>query len=612
MVLDHLVVQQMGKENEEGEIDNMLLHGAAALYETNEDGTAASDIKYTSQNVDELIDKVEQDAEAEVRALNERDTAVNKGEVVPEVSKPKESMSFGFAKIWEAEQNRLKEVHEEEVRPEDTVNAWQIVMENAEKERRKHLAEDLKDDQRATRRAAAVTYRTDGVLSDDGPTGKEKGRPVKGKKGKHGSDDGEFAMAAGPSDSESDSIASFNQGATPGGPENLIGNQGNAVIRGLANGKKRLSNKQRLAIETARAMEKASAIAKPSLDGEVMANGSNDTMAKNAVAGPSTSTTSKTKAPRPGETTEQRAARKAKKAEWKALRDSVKKQAWNDAKSQQQVGPGRPMSASSVPNAAPRVQPPVLSPQDASNVQAGQHVLHYMYQILREFAMVNEISTWALIALPEISLADRKTIYLRLARVVDDQLHSRGMEHYFSKQQSFAAVMQVLDNGAPVVPDTPVDGVVPPLPAESGRWNEQRVNGVSSAQQHYLKHLPNPHLSPSLPPNGITPAAARLVTSLPTQPVPLSSFAAPQADDDRSGRNLAAAVRLGKDLLENLRDTVDQQTCTFCRKAHSIRECSEIPSVADLQGFRTAILESDEPDEDKVSHRTAKLPGTCR
>jgi len=55
MVLDHLVVQQLGKENEEGDIDNMLLHGAAALYNTNADGTAETDIKYSSKDVTVLF-----------------------------------------------------------------------------------------------------------------------------------------------------------------------------------------------------------------------------------------------------------------------------------------------------------------------------------------------------------------------------------------------------------------------------------------------------------------------------------------------------------------------------------------------------------------------------
>jgi chromodomain-helicase-DNA-binding protein 4 len=73
MVLDHLVVQQMDKENEEGDIDNMLLHGAAALYDSNEDGFSASDIRYSPQDVEDLIDKVEADAAAEAKEMEERE-----------------------------------------------------------------------------------------------------------------------------------------------------------------------------------------------------------------------------------------------------------------------------------------------------------------------------------------------------------------------------------------------------------------------------------------------------------------------------------------------------------------------------------------------------------
>jgi chromodomain-helicase-DNA-binding protein 4 len=65
MVLDHLVVQNLGKDNEEEDVSSMLLAGAKALYETNADGISASDISYTPKQVEEMIDKVEKQAEKE-------------------------------------------------------------------------------------------------------------------------------------------------------------------------------------------------------------------------------------------------------------------------------------------------------------------------------------------------------------------------------------------------------------------------------------------------------------------------------------------------------------------------------------------------------------------
>lgn len=592
MVLDHLVVQQMGKDNEEGEIDNMLLHGAAALYEANEDGIAASDIQYTSQNVDELIDKVEQDAEVEAEALVEKEEAAARGETVTEIVKAKETMSFGFAKIWEADQKRLKEVSEEEDRPEDTMNAWQLVVENAEKERRKRLDIDLKEG-RSKRKAAAIKYRADGILSDETPGKKKSKKTTKGKKYVDSSD-AEYAAVLGQSESETDSITSF-----PDGVENLMDEHGNPFVRCIAAGKKTLSRKERKKIEIARAMEKGKPVIVPVPNGHAAPNSVNGNPAPNAIAGPSTTNGSKSMIV--PETYEQRAIRKATRtAEKKTAKDRFRQM---QAGLEQQIDQRPNGASSSAPHdiSSPRHAKGTLPTRvhglmDAAKLQAGQAIFQFMYQILRECNMGHDIDKWALMALPEIPVGERKHIYLSLAQAVDDQLHTRRMDHYFTKPDVYNTATFLLDAGVPIIPDTIPDGRVPPLPVQATRWRDEAGSGPPPPQQHLSPQHYNPHPTPHESPQTIPEAIAAPAVQPDHLTAPDTSFK-PMVPAPRSPRS----PHTNGDLLDGLMDSADQQTCAFCQKGHSVQDCAQIPTVKDLEGFRDAILESDEPEEEKVS-----------
>jgi hypothetical protein len=221
LVLDHLIVQSMKEEHEEGEIDDMILHGAKALYEADAEGRSATDIIYNSKNVDELIDRVEQEANEEAKAMEEgeKDKArrlTSGDEVIEGQTKAKEGMSFGFAKIWEAGENGMAEVQGEEEGPQgeekdvqDQTTAWEAVMLNARAAEAKRKADEEEARQKRLRRANPVQqYQPDGMLSDDSPQAKKikkaKGKG-KGKATKHAADssDAEFAPgAAGASESE--------------------------------------------------------------------------------------------------------------------------------------------------------------------------------------------------------------------------------------------------------------------------------------------------------------------------------------------------------------------------------------------------------------------------
>ena len=586
MVLDHLVVQQMGKNNEEGEIDSMLLHGAAALYESNEHGVAASDIQYTSQNVEELIDKVEADAEAEVNALREKDGAAAKEVDAADASKPKESMSFGFAKIWEADQNKLEELQEKEDRPEDSANAWQLVMENAEKERRARLADSLRDGRRVKRKAATVKYQLAGTVSDGNTPEKGKGRSqpkVKLPDGKQSNDssDAEYALGYGQSDLDSDSITSF-----PDDLDDLEFAHRASNIRGLAAGKKTMSAKERRDIETARAMEQSAAASKlvPNVETPPV-SGPNGILIPNAVPGPS----KESEKPTFVDTPEQRAERKAK---WKAHRERKqrKQQAKLLANGSGSLTFPTQYSSQNVHNGVLGTQSPLQHASNPAKIQAGQHALQYMFQILREFSMTHYITQWGYMALPEIPPAERKSIYLVLAQAVDEQLYIRGLERYFAQSETYSSASHVFECGAVVISDAPRDKLMPPLPVEGKRWKDQKTDS-SAARPTYQQHLPSPLESPKLhpPPSGIAAPAA-----LP--PRPQSTYVIDKKPQKvRRSPTHSTGARPRRSL-----NPMQSQTCSYCGQAHSVRQCSEILTVVDLRTFRSAILESDEPEADKV------------
>ncbi|KAK4685208.1 hypothetical protein P7C73_g4945, partial [Tremellales sp. Uapishka_1] len=179
--LGEVVVQQMGKDNEEGDIDSILLHGAKALYEkADENGVSASDIIYNSRTVDALIDGAEAEA---AKAFNEKEkkkTAQNEdgtAEGAGSAEAAKKSTAFAFAKIWEADQNHLREVNdEEETIDDDMANIWQQVMEKTRLEKDAKLLEGA----RAKRNRTAVKYSI-GPLSDGPPSAKKQKGKGKGK-----------------------------------------------------------------------------------------------------------------------------------------------------------------------------------------------------------------------------------------------------------------------------------------------------------------------------------------------------------------------------------------------------------------------------------------------
>jgi hypothetical protein len=178
MVLDHLVVQNLGKDsNEEEDVSSMLLAGAKALYDT-----SISDVTYTTKQVEEMIDKVEKEAEDEALVLEEKwakeDSMTDEEKLAALNTKGSETMSFAFAKIWEMNKGDLGELETgiEERLEDEMDDNWMTVWENAERERARRLEADAQLNKNERRKRIDYAF-------DDTTPRKKPGRP-KGSKDK--------------------------------------------------------------------------------------------------------------------------------------------------------------------------------------------------------------------------------------------------------------------------------------------------------------------------------------------------------------------------------------------------------------------------------------------
>ncbi|KAJ7630765.1 SNF2 family DNA-dependent ATPase [Roridomyces roridus] len=130
LVLDHLIVQKMDDDEDGGDnVESILTYGAQALFEANAE---ARDIVYTDNDIDNLIEKTEKEAE-------------------PEQVAEEGAMSFSFAKIWAAGKDTMEEVVEEP----DQGDSWAQTLQKINEEREKTRAQEATLSGRGARRRAA-------------------------------------------------------------------------------------------------------------------------------------------------------------------------------------------------------------------------------------------------------------------------------------------------------------------------------------------------------------------------------------------------------------------------------------------------------------------------
>ncbi|CEH15697.1 snf2 family dna-dependent atpase [Ceraceosorus bombacis] len=154
MVLDHLIVQNLNNEETQAEeIESIIKYGAQALFAEQGTEETAQDIRYTSDDLDKLIERAETEDQDGPLAATEGDGG------------------FSFARIWETENAN----GESDVVPAQNIadsDFWQDLLEKTRlaedarrEEKAKREAEELASGKRRTRKQ--TKYDLDGEQQDD-------------------------------------------------------------------------------------------------------------------------------------------------------------------------------------------------------------------------------------------------------------------------------------------------------------------------------------------------------------------------------------------------------------------------------------------------------------
>ncbi|WVW84852.1 hypothetical protein I302_106887 [Kwoniella bestiolae CBS 10118] len=548
MVLDHLVVQQMGKESEEGDIDDLLLRGVEAVY-SNQGGMNIPDIVYNSKNVDELIDKVEADAEAEAKEMEEREKAIADGTV--ESSKIKSNQQFGFAKIWEADQNQLQNIADENQDDGDgrEIN-WEYIIDAMEKERQEKLQQMMKDQTKKKRKAATNVNNVDLSFLSDGDTPTKNNKHKKGKGKGKGILDGSSDYDGKGSNAESED-SEYNEFPDSNMPSEL---RGLGLDQILGRGE---SNIPSVPGPSNNPLTIPLSLPHPTLPGL------GDNIHPPPHTGPS-------KRPRDKEDKEARKRRRLEQKQAELFRKS--QQAVNGI-----VHPPNNHYHQVTP--AQQVKQHILEQRYAE----ARQVLNLMYHILREFGNEKNIRRWALIALPELPPEERVERYRVLAEEVDTHLSSMNQTQYFSLPEQIRTVSLLLVSRGEVVVNG--DMAVPNIPPNVGLVVPPRNVAAPVAPAPRIRRKGDDMSNGTTPDPGSVAGPSTHTAILQAQPHDRPTH--PQAPN------------LSESLLNNLMDSAPP-SCQFCSGPHDLRECDNLSSVEDIQAISKAIMESNDSAPDKT------------
>ncbi|CAE6521305.1 unnamed protein product [Rhizoctonia solani] len=177
LVLDHLIVQKLGDEDEMEDIQNILMFGAKALFEN--PGESASDIKYTEKDIEDLI----------IRAETEK---------IEEKQSEGGGMQFDFAQVWNR-QGSNTEIGQDNQDTGADDDFWTGVIKRAAEEKEKKRAQVLMG--RGARKRAVANYREGDI--EDSPERKPSGQGSKA--GEDEEEDREFRVEESSSESETGS-----------------------------------------------------------------------------------------------------------------------------------------------------------------------------------------------------------------------------------------------------------------------------------------------------------------------------------------------------------------------------------------------------------------------
>ncbi|KAK6908023.1 hypothetical protein I203_102024 [Kwoniella mangroviensis CBS 8507] len=558
MVLDHLVVQQMGKESEEGDIDDLLLRGAEAVYSM-QGGINVPDIVYNSKNVDELIDKVEADAEAEANEMEEREKAMAEGTLEP--NKNKSNQQFGFAKIWEADRNQLQTIAAEENaddNDEREIN-WESIIDAMEKERQEKLQEMMENSTKKKRKAAAnanvadFTYLSDGFL-DDSPA--KKSKKGKGKAIPDGSSESEYSKDGKNSNRGSESEGSeFNDFSDSNMPAELQG----LGLPGMLKKSKKMRNTQNT--------ENLPTVPEPSNDPLPLPP--HPTLP--GLINTNTNPLAQGQMPAPAESSKQAQMKEDKQAR-KKRRLEQKQAIANGSSSNSTIASSHPLNNHyQQVTSQQQVNQHILQQRYAQ----ARHILNLLYHVLREFGNEKNIRRWGLIALPELPAGERINRYTILAEEVDKHLSSMNQSKYFSLPEQLRTVSFLLVNREDVVVKGNLG--VPNVPPDVGLIVPPKQVAAPAAPAPRIRKKGDTTSS-----NGSNATPDPMLTSG-------SVIAKSQHPQSSSSSTL----------FNSLMDAAPP-TCQFCSGQHELRDCDNLSSMEDLQAVRQAILQGNEPEYDKT------------
>lgn len=436
MVLDHLVVQQMGKETEENDFEDLFLKGVEGMY-SGQGSINIPDINYNSKNVDELIDRVEADAEAEAKAITERKRESENG-VVKQI-KSKQGVQFQFSKIWEAGQNEL--VHDEvqetvkDDEEEEDVD-WEQLMVTVQAERQLRLQKEMGESRmRRKVKPKEGIYRID----DDFEVNEKKRRRSKGRgrEGQLSSSDAEYMEGALSDDDSATDMPDIDLETM----EDDLSTD--PMLAKLSSGVKRKKSKK-----TPNNAFNQSTIPPKS----VFHVGANETPSGNLARHSAQSELSSIE---PRQINLMRYSSLSEAGPPGSVASVNTPEVANDASSS--LKKKRTIDSTQARQThiqSHHVTPPI-------EITAAQNILQWLFLIIRELSWHRHVGYWAALSLRELPLEKRKKIYYTVAADVDVYLRRLRQPPYFLEREQREAVERLLGSAWPIIPDASAPIAVP-------------------------------------------------------------------------------------------------------------------------------------------------------
>ncbi|KAG8747869.1 hypothetical protein FRC10_010488 [Ceratobasidium sp. 414] len=206
LVLDHLIVQKLGDEDEVDDIQGLLTFGAKALFEN--PGESTSDIKYTDYDIEQLVTRAETEKVEEKRSTES-------------------GMKFDFAQVWDRAKGTTTHIPEDDQGAGADDDFWAGVIKRAAEEKAQKRAQELTG--RGARKRAVTNYNEADFL-DGSPEKKPKGQKIKSAPtSKSGSaSDRDFEPPGNESSSSHD-----DQDGAPGPDDHTLGPSGFSGVYGV-------------------------------------------------------------------------------------------------------------------------------------------------------------------------------------------------------------------------------------------------------------------------------------------------------------------------------------------------------------------------------------------